>query len=71
MSGSNPDLVRALRPLGSRDYRLLLAAVAIELFGTGMWIIVMVFHVLVIAHAPQGIDASPHMTMGSSWRESA
>lgn len=57
MSGSNPDLVRALRPLRSRDYRLLLAAVAIELFGTGMWIIVMVFHVLELNDNPPALSA--------------
>lgn len=44
--------VRALRPLTSRDYRLLFAAVGIEVFGTGMWTIVMVFQVLALDDSP-------------------
>ena len=46
MSEKNLNRIRALRPLASRDYRLLFAAVGIEVFGTGMWTIVMVFQVL-------------------------
>ena len=52
MNKKNPDRMRALRPLGSRDYRLLFAAVAIEVFGTGMWTIVMVFQVLELNDSP-------------------
>ena len=46
MSEKNLNRIRALRPLASQDYRLLFAAVGIEVFGTGMWTIVMVFQVL-------------------------
>ena len=45
MSESTSKRMRALRPFESRDYRLLFAAVGIEVFGTGMWTIVMVFQV--------------------------
>ena len=34
MSEKNLNRIRALRPLASRDYRLLFAAVGIEVFGT-------------------------------------
>lgn len=48
---------RALRPLTSRDYRLLFAAVGIEVFGTGMWTIVMVFQVLALDDSPLALSA--------------
>lgn len=51
------DRMRALRPLASRDYRLLFAAVGIEVFGTGMWTIVMVFQVLAIENSPLALSA--------------
>ncbi len=57
MNKKNPDRMRALRPLGSRDYRLLFAAVAIEVFGTGMWTIVMVFQVLELNDSPLALSA--------------
>ncbi|WP_157008827.1 MFS transporter [Agromyces laixinhei] len=57
MSRKNPDLLRALRPLGDRDYRLLFAAVGIEVFGTGMWTIVMVFQVLALDDSPLALSA--------------
>ena len=57
MSGMKPDRMRALRPLRSRDYRLLFAAVAIEVFGTGMWTIVMVFQVLELNDSPLALSA--------------
>ena len=53
----NPDRIRALRPLASRDYRLLFAAVGIEVFGTGMWTIVMVFQVLALDDSPLALSA--------------
>lgn len=57
MSEKTFDRMRALRPLASRDYRLLFAAVAIEVFGTGMWTIVMVFQVLALDDSPVALSA--------------
>ena len=54
---SNTIKLRALRPLASRDYRLLFAAVGIEVFGTGMWTIVMVFQVLALDDSPLALSA--------------
>mgnify|MGYP007112893869 CR=1 FL=1 len=53
MTRETPDRLRALRPLATRDYRLLFAAVGIEVFGTGMWTIVMVFQVLALDDSPR------------------
>ncbi len=57
MSESTSKRMRALRPLESRDYRLLFAAVGIEVFGTGMWTIVMVFQVLALDDSPLALSA--------------
>ncbi len=57
MSNTYPAALRALRPLATRDYRLLFAAVAIEVFGTGMWTIVMVFQVLALNDSPLALSA--------------
>ena len=57
MSEKNLNRIRALRPLGSRDYRLLFAAVGIEVFGTGMWTIVMIFQVLALDDSPLALSA--------------
>ncbi len=57
MSEMNLNRIRALRPLASRDYRLLFAAVGIEVFGTGMWTIVMVFQVLALDDSPLALSA--------------
>ncbi|WP_220456722.1 MFS transporter [Changpingibacter yushuensis] len=57
MSKKNLNRIRALRPLASRDYRLLFAAVGIEVFGTGMWTIVMVFQVLALDDSPLALSA--------------
>ena len=57
MSEKNLNPIRALRPLASRDYRLLFAAVGIEVFGTGMWTIVMVFQVLALDDSPLALSA--------------
>ena len=54
---SNTIKLRALRPLASRDYRLLFAAVGIEVFGTGMWTIVMVFQALALDDSPLALSA--------------
>ncbi|AIY00032.1 major facilitator transporter [Arthrobacter sp. PAMC 25486] len=47
---------RALAPLHHRDYRLLLGAVGLSLFGTGMWTIVMVFQVLSIDNSTTALS---------------
>lgn len=57
MSNTNPVALRALKPLATRDYRLLFAAVGIEVFGTGMWTIVMVFQVLALDDSPLALSA--------------
>ena len=57
MSEKKFDRMRALRPLATRDYRLLFAAVGIEVFGTGMWTIVMVFQVLALDDSPLALSA--------------
>lgn len=57
MSERNPDRMRALRPLASRDYRLLFTAVGIEVFGTGMWTVVMVFQVIGMDDSPLALSA--------------
>ena len=57
MTKKNPGALRALRPLAIRDYRLLFAAVGIEVFGTGMWTIVMVFQVLALNDSPLALSA--------------
>ena len=57
MSESTSKRMRALRPFESRDYRLLFAAVGIEVFGTGMWTIVMVFQVLALDDSPLALSA--------------
>ncbi|MGO1544246.1 MAG: MFS transporter [Gulosibacter sp.] len=51
------NLLRALRPLATRDYRLLFAAVGIEVFGTGVWTIVMVFQVIALDDSPLALSA--------------
>jgi MFS family permease len=57
VSESTSKRMRALRPFESRDYRLLFAAVGIEVFGTGMWTIVMVFQVLALDDSPLALSA--------------
>ena len=57
MNKKNPNALRALLPLATRDYRLLFAAVGIEVFGTGMWTIVMVFQVLALNDSPLALSA--------------
>jgi DHA3 family tetracycline resistance protein-like MFS transporter len=57
MSDRKTAGLRALAPLRTRDYRLLFAAVGIEVFGTGMWTIVMVFQVLALNDSPLALSA--------------
>lgn len=49
--------LRAFAPLRRRDYRLLIAAVALSLFASGMWTVVMVFQVLALADSPTALSA--------------
>ena len=37
---------RALRPFAHHNYRVLIAALAISIFGTGMWAVAMVYQVI-------------------------
>lgn len=48
---------RALMPLRHRDYRLLIGSVALSIFGTGMWTIVMTFQVLALDDRPTALSA--------------
>ena len=57
MTKKKLNLARSLQPLATRDYRLLFAAVGIEVFGTGVWTIVMVFRVLAIDDSPLALSA--------------
>ena len=57
MTKKKLNLARSLQPLATRDYRLLFAAVGIEVFGTGVWTIVMVFQVLAIDDSPLALSA--------------
>ncbi|MBE1515188.1 MFS transporter [Nesterenkonia halotolerans] len=57
MNPKKQPKLRALKPLNSKDYRLLFAAVGIEMFGTGMWTIVMVFQVLALNDSPLALSA--------------
>lgn len=47
---------RAIAPLRHRDYRLLVGAVALSIFGSGIWTIVMVFQVLAIDSSPAALS---------------
>jgi hypothetical protein len=58
MSDRKTAGLRALAPLRTRDYRLLFAAVGIEVFGTGMWTIVMVLEVLALNDSPLALSAA-------------
>lgn len=40
------DRLRAVRPLGHRDFRVLFAAVVLSVFAAGMWAVVMVYAVI-------------------------
>lgn len=66
MSEKKFDRMRALRPLATRDYRLLFAALGIEVSGTGMWTIVMVVQVLALDDSPLALSAvAIGMSLGS------
>ncbi|UTM47190.1 MFS transporter [Glutamicibacter mysorens] len=57
MTEKKLSVLRSLRPLASRDYRLLFAAVGIEVFGTGVWTIVMIFQVIALDDSPLALSA--------------
>lgn len=57
MTEKKLNLLRSIRPLATRDYRLLFAAVGIEVFGTGVWTIVMVFQVIALNDSPLALSA--------------
>lgn len=44
--GSSTRLPRALRPFRSPDFRILMLAMAMSLFGSGMWAVAMVYEVM-------------------------
>jgi MFS family permease len=46
------SLPRAMRPFAHRDYRVLIAALAISIFGTGMWAVAMVYQVIHLGGGP-------------------
>lgn len=57
MTEKKLNLKRSIQPLATRDYRLLFAAVGIEVFGTGVWTIVMVFQVIALNDSPLALSA--------------
>ena len=56
-------LPRALRPLGSGQFRLLATAVTMSLFGAGVWLVALVWKVLELGGGP--VDLSIVATAGS------
>ena len=44
--------LRALRPFAHREYRVLIAALAISIFGSGMWAVAMVYEVIQLGGGP-------------------
>ncbi|MCW2134804.1 MFS transporter [Arthrobacter sp. VKM Ac-2550] len=44
--------LRALRPLGRRDFRILITALSISIFGSGMWAVTMVYQVIALGGGP-------------------
>ncbi|WP_395310377.1 tetracycline efflux MFS transporter Tet(V) [Mycobacterium sp. AMU20-3851] len=47
---------RVLAPFKFRDYRLLIAAVALSIFATGMWTVVMALQVIAISNDPTALS---------------
>lgn len=47
---------RVLAPFKIRDYRLLIAAVALSIFATGMWTVVMALQVIAISNDPAALS---------------
>jgi MFS family permease len=44
--------LRALRPFAHREYRVLIAALAVSIFGSGMWAVAMVYEVIHLGGGP-------------------
>ncbi|QTG81451.1 MFS transporter [Arthrobacter crystallopoietes] len=44
--------LRALRPLGRHDFRILITALSISIFGSGMWAVTMVYQVIALGGGP-------------------
>jgi MFS family permease len=47
---------KALRPFAHREYRVLIAALAISIFGSGMWAVAMVYQVIHLGGGPLGLS---------------
>lgn len=45
-------VLRALRPFAHREYRVLISALAISIFGSGMWAVAMVYQVIHLGGGP-------------------
>ncbi|TLM82878.1 MFS transporter [Pseudarthrobacter sp. NamE2] len=54
---------KALRPFAHREYRVLIAALAISIFGSGMWAVAMVYQVIRLGGGP--LELSLVATAGS------
>ncbi len=54
---------KALRPFAHREYRVLIAALAISIFGSGMWAVAMVYQVIDLGGGP--LELSLVATAGS------
>ncbi|MDQ5862050.1 MAG: MFS transporter [Actinomycetota bacterium] len=55
--------LQALRPFAHREYRVLIAALAISIFGSGMWAVAMVYQVIHLGGGP--LELSLVATAGS------
>src|SRR6478672_2385981 len=55
--------LRALRPFAHREYRVLIGALAVSIFGSGMWAVAMVYQVIHIGGGP--LELSLVATAGS------
>jgi MFS family permease len=56
--------LRALRPFAHREYRVLIVALAISIFGSGMWAVAMVYEVIHLGGGP--LELSLVATAGSA-----
>src|SRR3954447_4549163 len=51
-AGAGPGRFRALRPLARRDFRTLIGALSVSIFGSGMWTVTMVYQVIGLGGGP-------------------
>jgi len=51
-AGTGPGRFRALRPLARRDFRVLIGALSVSIFGSGMWAVTMVYQVIGLGGGP-------------------